>query len=113
VASSCYKGLGQQQHRSDKVKLTEELEKLEAQPNVEKGQVESVEVTQDGSTKTLSLGELATQLGFSGAEGYVDEHPEGSDRGGFVPTLFFFGKSEGRKPENAFYDENGGEWTEC
>jgi hypothetical protein len=32
--------------------------------------------------------------------GCVDEHPEGSDRGGYVPTL----------TNGCHYDENGGEW---
>jgi hypothetical protein len=32
--------------------------------------------------------------------GCVEEHPEGSDRGGYVPTL----------NNGCYYDENGGEW---
>lgn len=41
------------------------------------------------------------ELGIT--DGYLHEHPEGSDRGGYVPTVFTASGS-------AYYDENAGEW---
>jgi len=38
-----------------------------------------------------------------GGEGYLDEHPEGADRGGYVPTVFL-----GRN--YMYWDKENGGW---
>lgn len=91
------------------MRLTEKLEELNASLNTEKGQVVSVDVGPTDSPETLTLAELAERLGYSGAEGYLDDHPEGADRGGYVPTLFFLGDNA----ENVYYDDCCCEWHEC
>lgn len=59
-------------------------------------------------TRPLNESELAELAAVgvvpdsSGHFGCVDEHPEGSDRGGYVPML--------NDPEFTFYYENSGEW---
>jgi hypothetical protein len=72
--------------RKETMTLAEELNGANAQPNCEKGQV------------TVAIGD--TQL-----TGYVGEHPEGSDRGGYVPTVF-------RESESSYYDSATGEWLD-
>lgn len=44
---------------------------------------------------------------FGITEAYLEEHPEGSDRGGYVPTVFRY--TPGAK-ETAYYMELDGEW---
>lgn len=41
-----------------------------------------------------------------GAEGYVEKHPEGVDRGGYVPMIFWQGKK-------VYWDVVGGVWQQC
>jgi len=69
--------------------LHDELNKLEAWLKTNKGKVNLED--QDGKPLEVE------------GEGWVDEHPEGSDRGGFVPCWV-------RGAELAYYDEFGEEW---
>lgn len=48
-------------------------------PLAEKGRVSLVREGEDGSEEPAPLPE--------GAAAYVDAHPEGADRGGYVPTV--------------------------
>lgn len=57
--------------------------------------------TEDG--QRIDLGDLELPGGPL-TEGYIEAHPEGSDRGGYVPTVF-------RGEEQAHYDENAGVWV--
>jgi hypothetical protein len=93
--------------------LTKKLEELRARPDTAEGKVVSVDVGPGDSPEMLTLNELAVRLGFVGADGYVDDHPEGSDRGGYVPTLFFHGASGSGVAQNVYYDECCCEWYEC
>lgn len=56
---------------------------------------------------------LARELGFEHFAGFVEEHPEGSDRGGYVPTVHFYNGDNpyGDDAVDAHYDENFGEWS--
>lgn len=69
--------------------LRDELNKLEAWPEPNKGKVNLED--QDGKPLEVE------------GEGWLDAHPEGSDRGGYVPYWV-------RGEERAYYDETGGEW---
>ena len=65
-------------------------------PEVDKGKVTLYRDTPEGEVE-VPLPE--------GAKGYVDAHPEGSDRGGYVPWLEVPGASP------VFYYEPTGEWS--
>ena len=57
--------------------------------------------------------EELTDVGFH--KGYVDEHPEGSDRGGYVPYVehvetFQYTEDGKENHYRAYHDENFGEW---
>jgi len=73
----------------NKKALADELNKLDAWPEVHRGKV----TLQDQNGNALNIE----------GEGYVDEHPEGSDRGGFVPYWE-------RNGSVVHYDENGLGW---
>ena len=71
--------------------LHDELNELNAEPKTNKGEVTLED--QDGNPLEVE------------GKGYVDEHPEGSDRGGYVP---YWERGE----EQAFYEEEDGWlWT--
>jgi hypothetical protein len=66
-------------------------------PETDKGRVFLVRDSETAEEETVPLPE--------GCEGFVDEHPEGSDRGGYVPWV--------KLPSGAgvFYYEPSGEWS--
>jgi len=65
-------------------------------PSAQGGEIELE--TSDGDMATL-----VPLSDFGITEAYVAAHPEGSDRGGYVPTVF--------SPDgDAFYSETAGEW---
>jgi hypothetical protein len=66
-------------------------------PTTEKGRVTGLSRYHSGVLEEVPLP--------AGAEGYVDAHPEGSDRGGYVPWLEVPGASP------VFYYEPEGEWS--
>lgn len=72
--------------------LAEELNRLEAWPDVNRGKVTLQD--QDGNPLIPEVE----------GEGYVDPHPEGSDRGGYVPYWE-------RNGAQVYYDENGEGWV--
>lgn len=59
--------------------------------------------TQELFSLTDKLNQLHVQPDCDGADGFfgsVEAHPEGSDRGGYVPTL----------DAGPYFDEGGSEW---
>lgn len=56
---------------------------------------------EDYQTELAATDEELSELGFQRA--YVGAHPEGADRGGYVPTLVC-------ETGTFFYQEEGGEW---
>lgn len=83
--------------------LAEELTSMELVPYCERGQVTLVKYDVNSRNYTNVPQEVIDRLGV--VEGYIDEHPEGSDRGGYVPTVF-------AGDDAAYYDENEGEWVD-
>lgn len=81
--------------------LCQKLNDLGATPVVDSGVLTGLEVPAVGGGKRLltrlELRELKLDAPGS-ALGCVDAHPEGSDRGGYVPTLnagpFYYGPTE-------------------
>ena len=75
-------------------------------PTCRKGQVTLVRTEYDAESccweETQTSQEDLDKVGF--LEGYVEEHPEGSDRGGFVPTVY------SKDGQTAYHDENAGVW---
>ena len=87
--------------------IADVLTGLGVQPEIAKGQI--VQLTSDEGD--LSFDQLAKRFGFLVCEGWLEEHPEGSDRGGYVPTLFF-GQSSDELYQgiSVYHDENGDGW---
>ena len=86
--------------------LADKLNELNAFPEVEGGQVKLLVWTDPPTYEQdrPATDEELKALGIDPSEpGYVTDHPEGSDRGGFVPFVYA-GK------ESAFHSENDGEW---
>ena len=90
--------------------IVNKLNELSVVPECDGGKVTLLRYTNDDYDETRKLNEaelteLAT-LGVvpdeNGHFGCVGEHPEGSDRGGYVPTL--------NGPHYTFYSEHDGEW---
>ena len=79
--------------------LAEYLNSNEIMPDCAKGQV----YLMNDKYVPLTDDELKS-MGF--VEGYVEAHPEGADRGGYVPTVH-------TANECAYFDENAGEWYKC
>ena len=79
--------------------LAQRLNEARIWPNTERGKVTLFKQDEEGDATEEKV------VGFDG-EGYVDEHPEGSDRGGFVP----YWESGGEK---AYHYEPDGEWYEA
>ena len=75
---------------SEAQKLADELNNLGAEPFVNKG-------------KTTLRDKDCNDLDVEG-EGYVDSHPEGEDRGGYVPYW-------NRNGIEVYWDENGEFWA--
>ena len=77
-------------------------------PSCRKGQVTLVKTAYDAESccweECGTTQEDLDKVGF--LEGYVEGHPEGSDRGGFVPTVY------SKTGQTAYHDENAGEWYE-
>jgi hypothetical protein len=79
-------------------------------PVVQKGQVTLAKTAYDAESGCYDYDESETtqedleKVGF--LEGWLEEHPEGSDRGGYVPTVFF------KNGQSSYYHENAGEWYE-
>jgi len=67
-------------------------------PMVCEGEVTLVKEDDEGNEVEVALSE------FNIIKGYVDEHPEGSDRGGFVPWVRLNDDVE------AYHMENDGCW---
>jgi len=73
-------------------------------PVVSQGQVTLGKYALDDEsyqTELAATDEELSELGFQ--KGYVAAHPEGSDRGGYVPTIFC-------ESGAYYYDEGAGEW---
>jgi hypothetical protein len=83
--------------------LAEYLNSNDIVPECAKGRVSLVRRDDSDEFIPLALEELSS-IGF--IEDYVEEHPEGSDRGGYVPTIH-------TSDECAYYDESAGEWYMC
>lgn len=69
-------------------------------PRCREGQV-TLGSRYDDADVTLFRDDL-DKVGF--LRGYLEEHPEGSDRGGYVPTVF------SKDGQTAYYDETGCCW---
>jgi hypothetical protein len=85
--------------------LADKLNDLLVIPDCDEGKVGLERYTDDKYEATRPLtdeekGWLGLTPDGDGYYGSVDEHPEGSDRGGYVPTL----------AAGPHYDEGGGEW---
>lgn len=83
--------------------LAEYLNTNNMMPKCAKGRVSLVKYTEDDEYIPLTTDELRS-IDFT--EGYIEAHPEGVDRGGYVPTVH-------TANECAYYDENAGEWYKC
>lgn len=75
--------------------------------DINKGEVTLYTDCVDDDGREVACGRMITpeeldKIGFT--ESYVDDHPEGSDRGGYVPYLEASGHT-------FFYYENAGEWS--
>jgi hypothetical protein len=75
--------------------LADRLNELGCKPRCERGQVTL--------THDPAQAEVVAELDI---DGYLDSHPEGAGRGGYVPYVF----SEG---ESAFYCDIEGVWFKC
>lgn len=90
----------------------EQLNELEATPQTEGGKITALVIwtsyddekrrqTGLSGEETELTDEQYAELGLDKNDlGCIDDHPEGSDRGGYVPTL----------NDGSYYMENDGEW---
>lgn len=85
--------------------FAELLNENELVPSCKRGKVTLQVVSpEDEDAYVKASAEVLERVGFK--SGYVEAHPEGSDRGGYVPTVY------SRDEEVAYYDENGDGWLE-
>lgn len=87
-------------------KIGQELTSLKVSPIINRGRVTGL-----GNPRYNETPLTPEQLQNFGIDpnniGYVDAHPEGSDRGGYVP---FVAVKVGGTEETLMYDEIDGEW---
>jgi hypothetical protein len=98
--------------------LAKQLTELNVRPETSEGRV--VVLTsrrrEDGVDYEEALdAEDFTRLGVDPSLGYVDEHPEGSDRGGYVPFVlctatYALSGSDEKYNYRVYWDENANEW---
>ena len=72
-------------------------------PNQDNDCVDLLVVFQENDEEREPTQEELSAVGFKKCR--LEAHPEGSDRGGYVPTAY---SVEG---QTAYYDENGGGWV--
>lgn len=86
--------------------FAEKLNEFGVQPSIDEGQVVSLFTwsEEDDEEEQVDLtDEQEKELGIQdGFNGYLVAHPEGSDRGGYVPCI--------SEPNLVYYDENAGRW---
>lgn len=105
------------------MKVADKLNALLAVPVCKGGKVRLERHTNEESnflfdqTRSLNeeelkeLADLGLEPDEDGIFGCLDEHPEGSDRGGYVPTITQLASpSCGRRGYYTHYSENDGEW---
>jgi hypothetical protein len=81
--------------------LADKLNELDVTPDCNGGKVTLERYDRDSNEYVALTEDQLDYLGLSDGEvGSVEPHPEGSDRGGYVPTL----------DAGPHYDEGGGEW---
>jgi hypothetical protein len=95
--------------------VCEWLDKHHFYPDLNEGKVTHfIQDTWDSdggvNSKEVSLWSVANQLGFASVEGFLDEHPEGADRGGYVPWLRFSGSDS---VYSVYWYEPDGQWQDC
>ena len=79
--------------------LTSRLNAAEVHPKVSEGKV--VGLFRYGPDNETEIDVPMAEFGIT--DGYIDAHPEGSDRGGYVPFVF-------ADKVSSHYDETGGDW---
>ena len=92
-----------QEQRDKSVAFAKKLNAGNFQPETSGGQVELAATDEDGQDRTFTDEELA-ETGYH--HGYVDGHPEGADRGGYVPFVF----TDETETVGAFWDGGACEW---
>jgi len=84
--------------------VAEKLNEMDIVPVIERGKI--VKLSLDGEEDNELSADQYGELGVDPKEiGFLDEHPEGVDRGGWVPTLLTVGQAYG-----PFYSETACEW---
>ena len=84
--------------------LAEKLNAIGAMPETSQGKVVTLNVMDDSRNETALTDEELNMLGIDPSNiGYIDQHPEGSDRGGNVEWVF-------AKDTQAYWMENDGKW---
>jgi hypothetical protein len=82
--------------------LRDLLEKEKVIISSNKGKVTLMQEDDEGNEKEFSL----EALGYTEVSSYIDSHPEGSDRGGYVPYVEAVGPD--KKHYNVYYYEHDG-----
>ncbi|RKZ86256.1 MAG: hypothetical protein DRQ39_05955 [Gammaproteobacteria bacterium] len=99
------------------LELARQLTELGVRPETNQGQVVALvrSYREDGVSyeEPLDVEQLA-ELGVDPSLGYVDDHPEGSDRGGYVPYVLCVATYTTTYSDTNHYrvrfDENANEW---